>query len=48
MLRRELPIAESEMIVCGMALGYADPAEPTNTLASERESVDAFATFHEA
>jgi nitroreductase len=45
-LRRELPISDSEMVVCGMALGYADPAEPTNALVSEREPVDAFATFH--
>ncbi len=46
LLRRELGIAESEAIVCGMALGVADPAEPTNALATERETVETFSTFH--
>jgi nitroreductase len=45
-LRRELGIPESQMLVCGMALGVADPAEPTNALLSEREPVEAFSTFH--
>jgi nitroreductase len=45
-VRRQLGIPHSEMIVCGMALGHADPAEPANTLVSEREPVDAFTTFH--
>jgi nitroreductase len=45
-VRRQLGIPDSEMIVCGMALGHADPAEPANTLVSEREPVDAFTTFH--
>lgn len=45
-LRRTLPIPESQMVVCGMALGLADPAEPTNALEAEREPVDAFTTFH--
>ena len=26
--------------------GYADEADPVNTLVSEREPVEAFATFH--
>ena len=47
-LRRELSLPDGEMIVCGMALGVADPAEPTNALVSEREPVAGFTTFHEA
>jgi nitroreductase len=46
LVRRELGIPESEMVVCGMALGLADPAEPANALVSEREPVEAFTTFH--
>ncbi len=30
-----------------MALGVADPAEPTNALAADREPVEGFTTFHE-
>ena len=45
-VRRHLAIPEAEMIVCGMALGWADPREPTNALVSEREPVAGFTTFH--
>lgn len=45
-VRAALGIPESEIVVCGMALGHADPDEPANTLASEREPVRAFTTFH--
>ncbi len=31
-----------EMLVCGMALGYADPAAPVNTFHTPREPVSAF------
>lgn len=31
-----------EMLVCGMALGWADPAEIVNTLVTPRESVESF------
>jgi nitroreductase len=34
-----------EMVVVGMALGYADPQAVENTLLSERESVDTFTRF---
>jgi nitroreductase len=46
-LRRELPIPNSEIVVCGMALGTADPTEPTNGLVAEREPVSAFTRFHD-
>jgi nitroreductase len=42
----ELGIAESQMLVCGMSLGYADDKRIENTLATEREPVAAFTTFH--
>lgn len=42
---RELGFPEEEMLVCGMALGYADPDAVENTLYSEREPVSRFATF---
>ena len=35
----------SEMVVCGMSLGYADPAAPENRLVTEREPVAGFARF---
>lgn len=47
-VRRELGIPEGELVVCGMALGYADPDEPANALWSEREPVSGFATFHDS
>jgi nitroreductase len=47
-LRRELGIPPEQTVVCGMALGWADPAEPANALVSEREPVAGFTTFHEA
>ena len=35
----------SEMLVCGMSLGHADPDAPENGLVTEREPVDGFARF---
>ncbi len=45
-VREELGIPGSEMVVCGMALGVADPEEPVNALRAEREAVEAYTTFH--
>lgn len=45
-VRRHLGIPETEIVVCGMALGWADPDEPANALVSEREPVSGFAVFH--
>ena len=42
-----LAIPASEMVVCGMSLGHADPSRPENELQTEREPVGAFTTFHE-
>ncbi|TNC11710.1 nitroreductase [Methylobacterium terricola] len=46
-VRGELGIPESETIVCGMALGFADPDEPVNALRAEREPVEAYTVFHD-
>ena len=45
-VRRELGIPGDEVVVCGMALGVADPAEPTNALVAAREPVEGFTTWH--
>ena len=39
--------ADNEMIVCGMALGYADEDALVNTFATEREPVESFTTWLE-
>ena len=44
-LRRELGIPETEIIICGMGLGYADPDAVENRLVTERASAREFATF---
>jgi nitroreductase len=43
----ELGLPANEMVVCGMALGYADPAALANTLVTVREPVAGFARFVE-
>jgi nitroreductase len=45
-LRRELDIPEDRMIVCGVALGYADPTDSLSSHRTTREPVDSLATFH--
>ncbi len=45
-VRRQLGIPAEEMVVCGMALGRADPAAPPNTLVTEREALSSFVTVH--
>ena len=41
-----LAIPETETVVCGMALGYADENAPENRLVSERAPLDEVVTFH--
>lgn len=41
----ELALPASEMVVCGMALGWADPDRIENTLETEREPSHVFARF---
>ena len=40
-----LGAADGEMLVCGMSLGFADPAAVENTLVTEREPVAGFTRF---
>jgi len=44
-IRTFLGIGQDEIIVCGMALGYADPDAPENTLRTDREPIENFAVF---
>lgn len=46
LIAEHLGLGEGEMVVCGMALGYADPAAIENTLVTERAPVSEFARFH--
>ncbi len=43
----ELQLPANEMVVCGMALGWADPERIENTLLTEREPAHGFARFLE-
>jgi len=44
-IERHLGLSEAQMVVCGMALGHADPAAVENSLLTEREPVSQFARF---
>lgn len=44
-IRARLAIPENEVVVCGMALGHADPAAPENTLVTERVPAAEFCRF---
>jgi len=44
-IRRELRIPQDEIVICGMALGHADPAAAENRLVTERAAPSHFATF---
>ena len=46
-IARHLQLAETQMLVCGMSLGHADPAAIENTLVTEREPVAGFTRFLE-
>ena len=46
-IARELAMAENEMVVCGMSLGYADMSKIENKLVTEREPVSGFTRFVE-
>jgi len=45
-ITQHLQLPEEEMVVCGMALGHADPAAVENSLVTEREAVSGFVRFH--
>lgn len=44
-IAEELQFGPEQQLVCGMALGYADPAAVENTLVTEREPVSGFTRF---
>jgi len=46
-IAEELAFKPEQMLVCGMALGYADPSAVENSLVTERAPVSEFARFIE-
>jgi nitroreductase len=46
-ITKELALKPEQMVVCGMSLGYADPAAVENSLVTERAPVSEFARFIE-
>ena len=44
-IRPVLGLAEEETVVCGMALGYADPDAPENALVTSRTPASSFMRF---
>ena len=44
-VRRELKIADEEVVICGLALGYADPDAVPNNLITERAPLKDFTTW---
>ncbi len=45
--RKLLNISDSQALVCGMALGYADASAAVNHYRTAREAVNSFTTWHE-
>jgi nitroreductase len=45
-IRPILGIPANEIVICGLALGHADPDAPVNALQTERAAVSEFTTFH--
>lgn len=46
LVREELSLRDEEQLVCGLALGYADPGAAVNRFRPAREPADAFVTWH--
>lgn len=44
-VRRELDIARGNIVVCGMAMGYADPDDVVNSFQPPRIALEDYATF---
>jgi len=45
-VRQVLTLGETEIVACGMAVGYPDEGAAINTLASERAALDEIAKFY--
>lgn len=46
-IQEMLSIPETEMVVCGMALGFADTGDKVNTFRTSREDVETFVRFQD-
>jgi nitroreductase len=46
LIAEQLQLPPNQMVVCGMALGWADPDAVENTLVTDREPVAGFTQFH--
>jgi hypothetical protein len=46
-LRKNLAIPDDQLIVCGLALGYANQVHRLNHQHTSREPTGSFATFYE-
>ena len=44
-VRRELKIPDDQVVICGLALGHADPDVPPNSLITDRAPVGDFTTW---
>ena len=44
-VRRELRIPDEQVVICGLALGYADPDAPIDKMTTERAPAREFARF---
>ncbi len=45
-VRRELKIPDDQVVICGLALGHADPDAVPNCLITERAPIQDFTTWH--
>lgn len=48
LIRDELRMSDTEMVLCGLAMGWPDSAAPENVFATTRVPVADFAKFHES
>jgi len=44
-IRKVIPLEDTEIVVCGMAIGHADPEPVENTLVTTREDLSLFTRF---
>ena len=45
-LREHLDIPDTDTVICGMSMGFADMSAPENTLVTDRVPAEEFATFY--
>jgi nitroreductase len=44
-VRQVIPLEDDEIVVSGLALGYADPSDIVNSLVTERVSIEEHVSF---